>query len=193
MGEKLRVMLVDGRLARSTAVIEGLEQAGCHVVHRASPSSDLEAAIMQFAPEVIIIDLESPDRDTLEGMRRIGIDHPRPVVMFVDDSDADSIRSAIQAGVGAYVVKGASPERVRPVLDVAIARFHEHQALKNELRQVRSTLEERKVIERAKGVLMEKRQISEEEAYGSLRKTAMNRKMKLAEVAQRVVEMADLL
>jgi len=193
LDDKLRVMLIDGREARSSELARGLEQAGCLVVHRSRPGSDLEGAITASAPDVIIVDLENPDRDTLEGMSRIGADRPRPIVMFVDESDRESIRSAVHAGVAAYVVKGASAERVRPVLDVAIARFQEHEALKAELREVKSTLAQRKTVERAKGILMEKRGMPEREAYATLRKMAMSRNMKLHDVAQRIVEMADLL
>ena len=191
--EKLRVMLIDGREARSDELGRGLEQAGCLVVHTARPDADLERAIAECSPDVVIIDLECPSRDTLEGMCRIGRASPRPIVMFVDESDRESIRSAIRAGVAAYVVKGASAERVRPVLDVAIARFQEFEALRSELREARSTLAERKVIERAKGVLMQKRKLPEAEAYAALRKMAMSRSMRLHDVAQRVLEMAELL
>ncbi len=190
---KLRVMLIDGRESRSTDLAEGLEQSGCQVVHRSRLDSDIERAITQCCPDVIIIDLESPDRDTLEGMCRIGAEHPRPIVMFVDETDRDSIRSAMQAGVAAYVVRGSSPDRVRPVLDVAIARFQHHEALKAELRQVKSTLEERKIIERAKGILMQKRGLCEADAYAALRKMAMTRSMKIHDVAEQVIAMSDWL
>lgn len=190
---KLRVMLIDGRKGRSDALTHGLEAAGCLVVHRATPAADLETAVTHCAPDVIIIDLDSPDRDTLEGMCRLGEHEPRPIVMFMDETDHDSIRSAVHAGVAAYVVKGSAPDRVRPVLDVAIARFREHQALKAELREVKSTLDERKIVERAKGILMEKRGVSENDAYSTLRKMAMSRSVKIHEVARRVVDMADLL
>ncbi len=193
MEEKLRVMLIDARKARSDELTLGLEEAGCHVVHRSTPASDLEHAVAECAPEVIIIDLDSPDRDTLEGMCRLGGDQPRPIVMFMDDTDRDSIRSAVHAGVAAYVVKGSSPDRVRPVLDVAIERFRRHESLKAELREMKSTLDERKLVERAKGILMEKRGVTENEAYKTLRTMAMSRSVKIQEVARRVIDMADLL
>lgn len=113
--------------------------------------------------------------------------------MFVDDTDRDSIRSAMQAGVAAYVVKGSSPDRVRPVLEVAIERFQQHEALKAELRDVKSTLEQRKVVERAKGILMEKRGMSESAAYAALRDMAMTRSMKIHAVAEQVLAMAEWL
>lgn len=191
--EKLRVMLIDARQARSDELTSGLEEAGCLVVHRSTPSSDLERAVAECAPEVIIIDLDSPDRDTLEGMCRLGGEQPRPIVMFMDETDRESIRSAVHAGVAAYVVKGSSPERVRPVLDVAIERFRRHEALEAELREMRSTLDQRKLVERAKGILMEKRGVSENDAYKTLRSMAMSRSVKIHEVASRVIDMEDLL
>ena len=191
--EKLRVLLVDQRADRSSSLVAGLEQAGCQVLSRADDCLDFERAVAGTAPDVVIIDLESPDRDTLEGMARLHKGHARPIVMFVDESDSESIRSAVRAGVAAYVVKGADPERIRPVLEVAIARFEQFQALKGELREARASLEQRKVVERAKGLLMERRQLPEQEAYASLRKMAMSRNLRIAEVARRVIEMADLL
>ncbi len=190
--ETLKVMLVDGRPAQSSELTTGLEAAGCRVVQHTAPTGDLERAVNECAPDVIIVDLESPDHDAFDGMRRLG-DEQRPIVMFVDESDRDSIRHAVHAGVAAYVVKGSAAERVRPVLEVAIERFRKHQALEEELRQVKSTLAERKQIERAKGLLMEKRGISENEAFSLMRKMAMSRNLKLHEVAQRIVDMADLL
>lgn len=193
MREKLRVMLIDQRAERSSGLAEGLEHAGCLVVEHAVVGGDVERAVARAQPDVVIIDLESPDRDTLEGMRRIGEGQPRPIVMFVDESDQESMQAAVRAGVAAYVVKGASPERVRPVIDVAIARFREHQALKDELQAARTSLDERKVVERAKGILMDKRSVAEPEAYGMLRKMAMDRNLRLVDVAQRVIEMQELL
>ncbi len=191
--EKLRVMLIDHRPDRSSEIAEGLERSGCQVIARTAGGPDLAREVAGVRPDVIIIDLESPDRDTLEGMQRLSDALPRPIVMFVDETDRDAIRTAVRAGVAAYVVKGASAERVRPVLDVAIARFEEHQALKDELHQVKSTLEERKITERAKGLLMKRRGMTEQEAYAALRKLAMDQNLKLSAVARRVLDMADVL
>jgi response regulator NasT len=126
-------------------------------------------------------------------MSRITREQPRPTVMFVDRSDSESIRAAVQAGVSAYVVGGLTPERVRPVLEVAIARFNEFEALRRELESARSTLEDRKVIERAKGILMKSRRLDEDEAFRLLRKLAMDRKMRLAAVARELVAAAEVL
>ncbi len=190
---KLRILLIDQRQERSSELARGLEEAGCLVVAHSSPSPDLARAVVQSQPDVVIIDVDSPDRDTLEGMHRLGETQPRPVVLFADESDAESIRNAMRSGVAAYVVKGAKAERVRGVIDVALARFEAQQALRDELDHVKSTLEERKIIDRAKGILMEKRALSESEAYGMLRKMAMDKSMRLQEVGRRVIEMAELL
>lgn len=190
---KLRVLLVDQRAERSSEIVAGLEQAGCLVLAPSSPKLDLERAVAEAEPDLVIIDLDSPDRDTLEGMRRIGEERPRPIVLFVDRSDRESIHAAVRAGVAAYVVKGARAERVRPLIDVAIARFREHQALKNELRHARSSLEQRELVGDAKKILMRRRGLPEREAYALLRKMSMERHMKLAEVARWVIELEDLL
>ncbi len=190
---KLRVLLVGARVDHASRLVEALEAAGCHVLSRADSCVDLERTVAAVEPDLVIIDLESPDRDSLEGMARVGEGHARPVVMFVDESDTESIRSAVRAGVAAYVVKGADPGRIRPVLEVALARFEQFQALKGELREARASLEERKLVERAKGLLMERRQLSENDAYGMLRKLAMSRNTRIGDVARQVIDMAELL
>ncbi|MDJ0790153.1 MAG: ANTAR domain-containing protein [Myxococcota bacterium] len=193
MAGKLRVLLVDQREERSSELAQGLESAGCLVVAHSTPSLDLSRTVASCKPDVVIIDVDSPDRDTLEGMRRLDETQPHPIVLFADESDEDSIRRAMRAGVAAYVVKGAQADRVRPVLEVAMARFREHRALVDELAQVKSTLKERKLVDRAKGILMEKRQLSEPDAYALLRKMAMDKSLRLADVARRVIDMAELL
>lgn len=142
---------------------------------------------------MIIIEAEAPDRDTLEHMREVGQDAPRPIVMFVDRSDADMTRHAIAAGVSAYIVAGLSPHSVRPVVDVAIARFREFQAVREELERTKAALAGRKMIDRAKGILMHQRDWNEEQAYHALRKMAMEEGLKLAEVAKTVVMAERLL
>lgn len=193
MAGKLRVLLVDPRRERSGPLADALEAEGHEVVGPLAAPADLHASVLAVDPDVIIIDLESPDRDALEDMRRIGEERPRPIVMFVDESDADSIRTAVRAGVAAYVVRGASPERVKPLLEVAIARFEEFQTLRSELERVKSSLADRKVIEKAKGILMRRGDLSEEEAYRALRRLAMNRNARLGDVARSVIEMAEIL
>jgi response regulator NasT len=194
MSSKLRVLVIDDQPQRHDAIARAIEAAGDQVVARTEGSGpDLHDVVQSVEPDVVIIDIDSPGRDMLEDMRRISHEQHRPIVMFVDQADPDSIRRAIQAGVAAYVVKGAAPERVRAVLDVAIARFREERALREQLAEARESLEERKLIERAKGILMQRRSLSEPDAYQLLRRTAMDRSMRIAEVARRLVEMADLL
>jgi response regulator NasT len=191
--DSIRVLIVDENAERAGRLEAALVEAGCEVLARLIGRADLQEQVNAIQPDVIIIAMESPDRDTLEDMSRISRHQPRPTVMFVDRSDSESIRAAVHAGVSAYVVGGLSPERVRPVLEVAIARFGEFQALRRELETAKSDLEERKVIERAKGVLMKSRRIGEEDAFRLLRKMAMDRKMRLAAVAREVLAAAELL
>lgn len=194
MASKLRVLVIDDQPERHEAIARAIEAAGDQVVARATEfGPDLHTIVQSVQPDVVIIDIDSPGRDMLEDMRRISHEQHRPIVMFVDEADPDSIRRAIQAGVAAYVVKGAAPDRVRSVLDVAIARFHEDKALRDQLAEARGSLEERKLIDRAKGILMQRKSLTEPEAYQLLRKTAMDRSIRIAEVARRLVEMADLL
>jgi two-component system, response regulator / RNA-binding antiterminator len=189
----LRVMIVDERPERAQVLAQTLGAAGCEVIAQVFDRLALREQVARLRPDVIIIDMECPDRDALEDMSRITRDEPRPTVMFVDRSDSDSIRAAVQAGVSAYVVGGVSAERVRPILEVAIARFEEFQSLRRELEDARSSLAERKVIERAKGILMKHREMSEEDAFRSLRKMAMDRKMRLVAIAREVVAAAEIL
>ena len=193
MKDKLRVLLLDARADRARDLATALEDAGCRVVAQLVAPVDLHATLRKVEPDLVIVDMDSPDRDTLEDMQRITSEQPRPIVMFVDESDSESIRSAVRAGVAGYVVKGSSPDRIRPVLEVAVARFEEFQALKSELARAQSTLADRKLIERAKGILMQRRGVGEAEAYQMLRRAAMDRQMKLVEVARHLIEIAELL
>ena len=189
----LRILIVDESAERAELIEAALVAGGCEVIARLIGRADLHEKLTSVEPDVIIISMECPDRDVLEDMSRITSQRPRPTVMFVDRSDNESIRAAVQAGVSAYVVGGLSPERVRSVLEVAIARFNEFQALRRELETAKESLEERKVIERAKGLLMKSRSLSEDEAFHLLRKMAMDRKMRLAAVAREVLAAAELL
>lgn len=190
---KLRVLLVDEDEDRRRAVEATLTGAGYTVVGSIASGRDLMTAIRHERPDVIVIDVDSPDRDALEDLCCIARDAPHPVVMFTHDDDAEKMRTAIRAGVSAYVVGGVSGERVRPIVEVAVMRFEQHQALRAELQQAKASLAERKVIERAKGILMRQRRCSEDEAYRALRRSAMERNRRLAEVAQSVIDAAELL
>jgi two-component system, response regulator / RNA-binding antiterminator len=189
----LRVLLVDETFERAAMLKQALQQAGYSIAAHVSSSADLPGLVSELKPDVIILDTESPDRDTLEHLCVISRDQPRPIVMFTHDDDSDKIRASIRAGVSAYVVDGLKSERLRPILDVAIARFNEFQSMRRDLEKAESQLTERKDIDRAKGILMKQRGWSEEESYQALRKMAMDRGIKLAEVAQQVVAMAELL
>lgn len=190
---KLRVLLVDEDQERRAVLQDALDAAGYAVVISAAPGRDLQGVVRRVQPDVIVIDVDAPDRDILENMCCIARDQPRPVVMFTHDEDAGKMRTAIRAGVSAYIVGGVTSERVKPIVDVAVLRFEEHQALRRELDQARTSLAERKVIERAKGILMRQRSCGEDEAYQALRKAAMERNRKLIEVAQSVIDAAELL
>lgn len=172
---------------------QALREQGHEVVARISASEDMIATVERTRPDIIIIDLDSPGRDTLESMQAINRDRPRPIVMFTNDGDSSTIERAVKSGVSAYVVDGLSPERIRPILDVAMHRFREYQQLRNELEQTRMQLTDRKLIEKAKGILMKKRNLDEEEAYQNLRKMAMDRNIKLAELARSIIAAAELL
>lgn len=189
----LRVMLIDEDEERRGILRGALADSGYDVVAQISDTQGLHGAVKDAAPDIIIIGTDSPSRDSLEDICSLSRDAPRPIVMFTHDGDGMKIREAIRSGVSAYVVDGLKGERVGPVVDVAIARFEAHQALREEVEALQGKLVERKAVERAKGILMEKRGCSEEEAYRLLRKMAMDRNLKLVQVAERLIEMADLL
>lgn len=193
MSKPLRVLIVDETPERAALIEPRLVDAGCEVVGCVIGRADLSDTIDRLQPDVIIIDMECPDRDTLEDMSRMNQHQARPTVMFVDRSDSDAIRTAVQAGVSAYVVDGLGADRVRPILEVAIARFDEFQRLRRELETAKSSLADRKLIERAKGILMQHRGLSEEAAFRILRTVAMERRIPLAAVAREIVGAAELL
>jgi response regulator NasT len=188
-----RVMLVDDNPERTDWLMTTLREAGYDVVAHMDSAINLLAHVRRVKPDVIIIDSDSPDRDTLEHICMVTRDDPRPIVMFTQDADRALMHEALKAGVHAYVVDGLSAERVRPVVNVALARFDQWQALRQELGEAQSGLAERKVIERAKGILMKQRRCDEEESYRLLRKAAMDKNQRLVQVAENIVEMAKLL
>jgi len=193
MSDKLRIMLVDAQPANSMALAEGLACPDCEVVAIAGADDDLLVAVNRYQPDVVIIGMDAPNRDTLENLRCVQAHTPRPMVMFSQDDDSESIRRAVQAGVSAYVVDGIQSKRVRPILDAAIARFEQYRALEDELDKTRLQLTERKLVDRAKGLIMKQRRIDESEAYRLLRKAAMDRNLRIAEVAENIVSAAELL
>ncbi len=183
----------DGEIERSRSLRIGLLENGYNVVATLPADPFLPERLSQIDPDLVIVDAESQARDTLEHVVMATRDERRPIVLFTNDADTSQVGAAIAAGVTAYVVAGLAPERVKPVLDVAMARFQHEEALRRELAEARTQLSERKTIDRAKGILMARHTLTEDQAYARLRKTAMDRGMKLAEVAQRIVDVADLL
>jgi response regulator NasT len=189
----VRVLVVDESRGRARVLREALEQAGYEVVVSRGAPFALLKQVERVQPDVIVIDTESPSRDVLEHLVVMGEHHPRPIVMFAVDAGPDAIREAVRAGVSAYVVDGLDPARVKSIVDVACARFDEYQRLRLELAETRLKLSERQLVERAKGLVMKARGLDEEGAYAALRKLAMDRGKRLAEVAQQVIDAAELL
>ena len=180
-------------MERSRSLRIGLLEAGYNIVAVLPVDPFLPERLAQIQPDMIIVDAESQARDTLEHVVMATRDARRPIVMFTQDNDTSHVREAIASGVTAYVVAGLAPERVKPVLEVALARFEHEESLRRELAEARSQLSERKVVDRAKGLLMQRHQIAEPEAYARIRKAAMDKGLKMADIAQRIVDAADLL
>jgi response regulator NasT len=193
MDPTLKIVIVDASPVRAAILADGLREAGFTQVMRIEETSNLLARIYSIDPDVVLIDLENPSRDVLEQMFQVSRAVKRPIAMFVDQSDTASIQASVDAGVSAYIVDGLRKERVKPILDLCISRFNAFSRLQAELEKTRTALEERKVIDRAKGILMKVKNLSEEEAYALLRRTAMNENRKIAEIAQSIVTAAELL
>jgi response regulator NasT len=188
----LKIAIVDESPIRAAILEDGLREAGFTMVERIAETRNLLARVYAMDPDVILIDLESPSRDVLEQMFQMSRAVKRPIAMFVDQSDAASIEAAVDAGVSAYIVDGLRKERITSILDLCISRFNAFSRLQGELDQAKDALEERKVIDRAKGVLMKLKKLSEQDAYALLRKTAMNEHKKIVEIAQSVLTTAEL-
>jgi response regulator NasT len=171
----------------------GLLEAGYDIIASLPPDMYLPERIAQLQPDMIIVDAESDARDVLEHVVIATRDERRPIVMFTEDQDPESMEAAVEAGVSAYIVAGLQSERIKPVLQVALAQFRREQKLLDELSDTKSKLAERKVIEKAKGLLMERQRFTEEQAYQKLRSMAMSKNLKLSEVAQRILDVEDLL
>ncbi|MDF2142018.1 ANTAR domain-containing protein [Paenirhodobacter sp. CAU 1674] len=193
MTRPLSIVVVEKDRERALMIVDGLREAGAHDVVVIGDETGLARRIAERNPDLVLIDLASPSRDVLEELTLATSPMDRPVAMFVDRTDGGMTQAAIEAGVSAYVVDGLRPERIKPILDAAIARFQMVQKMRAELAATRRALEERKVIDRAKGLLMRARNIDEDAAYALLRKTAMAQGKKLADVAQALVTAAELL
>ena len=178
---------------RSRQLRIGLLENNYNLIAVLPADTFLAERLAQLQPDMIIVDAESEARDSLEHVVMATRDAPRPIVLFTNDSDTTHVKDAVAAGVSAYIVAGLSPERIRPILEVAMARFEHEQGLRVELADAKSELQNRKVIDRAKGLLMQRQQLSEQAAFEKLRKAAMDKGLRMAEVAQRMLDAADLL
>jgi len=188
-----KIVIVDESPIRAAILEEGLREAGYTEVVHISEMQSLLARIYALDPDIIVIDLENPSRDSLEQMFQVSRAVRRPVAMFVDQSDAASIQASVDAGVSAYIVDGLKKERMKPILDLCVSRFNAFAKLQDELDRTRNALEERKVIDRAKGILMKLKGLTEDEAYVLMRSTAMREKKKIGEIAQSILTASELL
>ncbi|WP_186419262.1 ANTAR domain-containing protein [Bosea sp. CS1GBMeth4] len=193
MTPDIKILVVDANPIRAAIIEEGLREAGSNAIVRISGTSGLVAAIEQHDPDVVVIDLENPSRDALADMFLVSRHVRRPITMFVDQSDAAQIEAAVEAGVSAYIVDGLKKERMKPILQTCISRFNAFRKLREELDEIRSQLDDRKLIDRAKGIVMRLKGLSEDDAYTLMRRTAMNEKRKLAEIARSIITAAEVL
>jgi response regulator NasT len=189
----LAIIVVEPDRERALRIVDGLRASGDHEITVISEATGLARRIAELNPDIVLIDVADPSRDALEDLALVSGPMERPVAMFVDRSDEQMTRAAIEAGVSAYVVDGLQPDRIKPILDAAIARFHMFQKMRAELAATKAALEERKIIDRAKAILMKARGIDEEAAYALLRKTAMDQNRRMADIAQQLVMAAGLL
>ncbi len=189
----LRILLVEHDTVRRSIVEEGLSEAGCTDVIVIRQTQNLLRRIADAAPDVIFIDLGAPDRDRLEQTLQVSRAVRRPVAIFVDRSDPDMTAAAVEAGVGAYIIDGLKKERMKSILELTVSRFQMFDRIREELDRTKQALEERKLVDRAKGILMRERGLTEEDAYALLRKAAMNENRRVVEVAQSVLTAARLL
>ena len=189
----LKILVIDENPIRRAILEAGLRDGGFDNITLLGDTTGLVDRIYSVDPDVIIIDLENPSRDVLEQMFQVSRIVRRPIAMFVDQSDAASIQASVDAGVSAYIVDGLKKERIKPILDLCISRFNAFSKLQDELDRTKSALEERKVIDRAKGILMKVKGLTEDEAYVLMRSTAMREKKKIGEIAQSILTASELL
>lgn len=193
MQKRLSILVVEPDPGRAQLVVDGLRQVGDHEIRVISEQAGLARQVTELRPDVVLIDLTDPSRDIVEELTVAAGPNERAVAMFVDRTDEQLTRSAIEAGLSAYVVDGLRPDRIKPILDAAVTRFHIARRMRAELAATRAALEERKIVDRAKIVLMKARGIEEEEAYALLRKTAMDQGKRVSDIAQQLVMAAGLL
>lgn len=193
MSPDLSILILDENRIRAAIIEAGLREAGHADVTIITEMNGLVRRITDLAPDVIVIDLENPNRDQLEHLLQMSRAIEKPIAMFVDQSDTEMMEAAIGAGVSAYVVDGLRKDRVKPILDMAIARFNAYSRLKSELEDTRQALEDRKAIDRAKAILMKSRDLTEDAAHHLLRRTAMQQSRRMADVARALVASAALI
>lgn len=190
---RLSVAVIDANQVRAAILVEGLRAAGIEDVFVIGETTHLLKRLVDLNPDVVIIDLANPSRDALDAMLQVSRVVERPVAMFVDQSDSAMIEAAVDAGVSAYIVDGLKKERVKPIVDMAISRFNAFARLQAELKAAKTELADRKIIEKAKGILMKQKGLNEADAYAAMRTKAMKDSIKLADLAKSIVTAADLL
>lgn len=191
LSQELRILLIDDNAQRAESLTIALENSRYKVSHLASTNSGLLKQVEQIQPDIIVIDIESPSRDILESLSTISQYNPKPVVMFAEEQDTQAINLSIESGVSAYVVGDIQMSRVKPILDAACARFKEFQKLKNELTETKHELANRTLVDQAKRLLMKKKNLSEDQAYKAMRKTAMDTGQKLEDVAKTLISLLN--
>ncbi|GGC90336.1 ANTAR domain-containing response regulator [Halopseudomonas salina] len=189
----MRILLIDDTARKLGRLRDSLSEAGFEVLDESGLSVDLPARVQECKPDVVLIDCDSPGRDVMEQVCMVTRDLPRPIVMFTDEHDQGVMRMAIQSGVSAYIVEGIQSTRLRAILDVAMARFETDQRLRTELQERERQLNERKRIEKAKGLLMKMKNCDEAEAHTLMRRQAMSRQQKLCQVAEQIIAMSEML
>ncbi|KXI30683.1 ANTAR domain-containing response regulator [Paraglaciecola hydrolytica] len=189
VSDELRILLIDENVQRAESLSSALNNSRYRISHLASPGVSLLRQVDEIQPDIIVMDIESPSRDILESLQAISHFNPKPVVMFSAQQDTNTINQSIESGVSAYVVGDIDPLRVKPILDAAVARFREFQKLKNELSDTKQQLAARKTIDQAKRLLMKKKNITEDQAFQAMRKTAMDTGQKLDDVAKTLISL----
>jgi len=188
-----RVMLIDERTNTADMLVQSLKACGYDVIARAKRNDDFLGLCTKLDPDIIVIDIEKPDQYLMDQLSLVNQSHPKPIVMFSDKGEEEMIQVAVKAGISAFVVDGLSASRIKPVISVAIARFKEQLALRNELKTVKQNLDSRKFTDRAKGILMKQKGCSENDAYAMLRKLAMDRNASISDMAKNIIEVSKLL
>jgi len=192
LNNKVKVLLVENNKRKANEFMNALDRSNYHIVHVSNTGVSLLKEVDTFLPDVIIIDIESPDRDMLDNLNKISSTAPKPIVMFAEQEDTQLIDILVKSGVTAYVVGGVNLNRVKSILDTAIARFTQYQGLKNELETTKQKLSNQRVVEQAKLWLIQTKKLSEKDAYHSMRKMAMDNGQKIEDVAKNILALASL-